>query len=318
MKFYKPWWKKPLSWALILSCLFHLSMFFIKFPSTQQSPKKEREMITFSLDDPKANLTKIKEQILMREMEKGQVVNTEQNGRKEKPKETRFLGKTDQTFDRQTVAATIASFKEAGKGKRDGVADAHQNETAAPKPMQAKKAAPQFGKLSLSDLALTKEQLPTNQVREQNRRELKEAAQGLERGKEGLSGFAQNNDYVEDVALGDMTALNTQEFKYFGFYDRIRKKLEQFWGQSLQEKAKSIYKTGRRIASGNDSITSLKVTLDDKGNILHVEIHSTSGIREFDDAAVESFNKAGPFPNPPRGMIRNGLAEIEWGFVVKS
>ncbi len=309
----KPWWKKPLSWALALSVLFHLGLLAIQFPQVVNPAKKERELITITLNDPQVNLTKIKEQILMREMEKGQVVNTEQNGRKEKPQNTRFLGKADQSFDRQTVAATVASFKEAGKGKHDGIANAKQDETTAPQ--KAKKAAPVLGKMSLSDLALAKADLPTNQVRKQER---KEAAQGLERGKEGLSGFAANNDYVEDVALGDMTQLNTQEFKYFGFYDRIRQKLEQFWGQSLHDKAKAIYKTGRRMPAGVDSITSLKVTLDDKGNILHVEVHSTSGVREFDDAAIESFNKAGPFPNPPRGMIKDGLAEIEWGFVVKS
>ena len=39
---------------------------------------------------------------------------------------------------------------------------------------------------------------------------------------------------------------------------------------------------------------------------------------QLDDAAVESFNKAGPFPNPPLEMLKKGQAEIEWGFVVKA
>ena len=62
----------------------------------------------------------------------------------------------------------------------------------------------------------------------------------------------------------------------------------------------------------------VKVLLDSKGNIVDVMIQSTSGISELDEAAVESFNQAGPFPNPPKGMIQNGRALIEWGFVVKS
>jgi len=49
-----------------------------------------------------------------------------------------------------------------------------------------------------------------------------------------------------------------------------------------------------------------------------VRIIGTSGIKELDDAAIESFNEAGPFPNPPKGMIRNGRVTLEWGFVVKS
>jgi len=42
-------------------------------------------------------------------------------------------------------------------------------------------------------------------------------------------------------------------------------------------------------------------------------------VKELDDAAIESFNKAGPFPNPPKDLISNsGTAIIKWGFVVKS
>jgi protein TonB len=64
-------------------------------------------------------------------------------------------------------------------------------------------------------------------------------------------------------------------------------------------------------------ITSLLVTIDAKGNITKVLLKSTSGINELDEAAIESFNKAGPFPNPPSGMLINGEATIEWGFVVR-
>ena len=57
--------------------------------------------------------------------------------------------------------------------------------------------------------------------------------------------------------------------------------------------------------------------MDSKGNIVDILIKSTSGIQELDEAAMESFNKAGPFPNPPSGMVKNGFATLEWGFVVK-
>ena len=140
---------------------------------------------------------------------------------------------------------------------------------------------------------------------------------GIEAGKLGQLGLARSNDYVEDVPLGDVTSLNTIEYKYFGFYNRIKQKLEQFWGRSLKEKADAIYRSGRRMPASADRITSVVVTIDAKGNIIDVAIASTSGMRELDEAAVESFNKAGPFPNPPKGMITNGVAKIEWGFVVK-
>jgi protein TonB len=128
----------------------------------------------------------------------------------------------------------------------------------------------------------------------------------------------QSNDYIDDLPLGDMTRVNTKEYRYFGFYDRIRKKLEQFWGSTLKKKARLLYKKGRRFPASVDRITSLKVTIDKKGNIIDIAIQGTSGVAELDEAAVESFNKAGPFPNPPSGLVKNGHADIEWGFVVKS
>jgi protein TonB len=114
-----------------------------------------------------------------------------------------------------------------------------------------------------------------------------------------------------------MTHLNTIEFKFYGFYHRIRQKLEQYWGNSLREKADLLAKQGRRIASDVDKITSLSIHIDTRGNIVKIMLRSTSGVKELDDAAIESFNKAGPFPNPPQGMMKDGVAVIEWGFVVK-
>ena len=42
-------------------------------------------------------------------------------------------------------------------------------------------------------------------------------------------------------------------------------------------------------------------------------------MRELDDAAVEAFRQAAPFPNPPKGLIEtDGTIKIRWNFVVES
>ena len=64
------------------------------------------------------------------------------------------------------------------------------------------------------------------------------ASKGLRNGSRGKTGLAKNNDFVEDLPLGDMTNMNTIEYKYYGFYHRIRQKLEQYWGRNLREKAR--------------------------------------------------------------------------------
>lgn len=230
---------------------------------------------------------------------KRQIVETQIVKNKLPPKETRFLGKVDQSFNKQAITKKIGSFKLAGVGNKTGL-DLN------------KKILKSKTKMNLKDLSI----LQPPSVLKKKAKQAK-LVLGIEAGKLGQLGLARSNDYVEDVPLGDVTSLNTIEYKYFGFYNRIKQKLEQFWGRSLKEKADAIYRSGRRMPASADRITSVVVTIDAKGNIIDVTIASTSGMRELDEAAVESFNKAGPFPNPPKGMITNGVAKIEWGFVVK-
>jgi TonB family protein len=129
---------------------------------------------------------------------------------------------------------------------------------------------------------------------------------------------SSSNDHLEDVPLGDVTQLNTVEYKYYGFYHRIRQKLEQFWGRNIHEKAQEFLQGGRYLASGENLITSLRITLDAEGEIIGITLMGTSGVKELDDAAIDSFNEAGPFPNPPKDLLVNGKVTIEWGFVVQT
>ena len=124
------------------------------------------------------------------------------------------------------------------------------------------------------------------------------------------------NDYVEQVPLGDLTYLNTAQYKYYGFFYRIRQRLEQYWGKSLEEKVAGLMKLGRRIKSGENLITTLIVILSEVGEILTILIKGSSGVQELDDAAKTSFMAAGPFPHPPKGLVHQGRVKIEWGFVV--
>lgn len=273
-------------------------------------------------------LKAIKEAALSR-----QIVANENNGRNERPANSRFAGEKDQTFDRQTIARTNGSFKEAGLGAKTGLAEAKSLEPSAA-PVPAKKQPMPSNKpvlkkpLSLSDLGgyelaqVAKEHEAQKEAEASAMKELEAKANsqalGIEKGAAGKTGLAQNNDFVEDVPLGDMTNLNTTEFKYYGFYHRIRQQLEQHWGSSIKDKAKNLYRSGRRMPASENLITAVTVILNDKGNIVDIKIEGTSGVRELDQAAIESFNKAGPFPNPPKGLLVGGRATIQWGFVVKS
>lgn len=127
------------------------------------------------------------------------------------------------------------------------------------------------------------------------------------------------NDFLKDVANGAQTLLNTKEFAYFSFYQRVRLQLEQFWEPGLQQKITKMLSKGRRIASEQDHSTRLMVILNTEGSIEKIQIESTSGYLDLDEAAIEAFNKAGPFPNPPKGMRdSDGYVRVAWEFVLRS
>jgi len=276
-----PWIKRRsfYSFLLILVLTVHTIFLLLQIQFKEISEVPERKPL----------VVKIEDQLLKN---KRQIVTSEDSDVREK-KDNAYLSDKDRSFDRQTRAAKVAPFKTG-------------ESSAGAKKSGAKK-------VSLSDLG--------SQVGEDP---FKEAAKEYTKKKNGhgdnrmAQEESSNNDFLNDVPVGDATNLNTVEYKYYGFYHRIKLKLEQFWGRTLYDKAEQMAESGRRLPSSEEMMTSLQVTLNDKGEVVSVKIIGTSGIKELDDAAIESFNEAGPFPNPPKGMIRNGRVTLEWGFVVKS
>ncbi len=329
---------QKISYSLVFSLVLHVGFFAFTVkkiaPSMSVNPS---QMIAASEKSNSIKLDSIKfispKQLkAIKAAQNRQIVANETNGKNERPANSRFLGEKDQTFDRQTMARINGAFKEAGQGKKSGsetsLAQTEPKAAPAPKKITERHPKPLRKPLSLSDLGGFKmaeiEKMQDdaketfNEMTKKMDQENRAAALGAEKGKTGATGLAQNSDFVEEMPLGDMTNLNTTEFKYYGFYHRIRQKLEQHWGTSIKDKAKNLYRSGRRMPASENLITSVTVTLDERGQIVDMQIEGTSGVRELDQAAIESFNKAGPFPNPPKGLLVGGRATIQWGFVVKS
>jgi protein TonB len=126
-------------------------------------------------------------------------------------------------------------------------------------------------------------------------------------------------DHVKGVQETETTALNTREFIYFSYYQRIRDQLERAWRPLLQNQLARLFRTGRNPASNMEHVTRTVVTLDSKGEVIRVQVLEESGTRDLDDAAIRAFNEAGPFPNPPRGLVEEtGQVKIQWQFVLRT
>jgi len=126
-------------------------------------------------------------------------------------------------------------------------------------------------------------------------------------------------EYIKGLKESEATALNTREFIFYGYFQRIRTQLDQAWQPLIRSQVASLFQRGRRLASEMDYLTRALVVLNDKGEVVEVQVLEESGARPLDDAAVKAFNKAGPFPNPPHGIMdADGTVKIRWDFILRT
>lgn len=284
-------WVQRKSFFPLLLCLMlflHLGTLLLRMKIFDESKiiniedKKSEKPIVINIDPESFKLNK-------------QIVQSEDGESRNEVTKGAYLSDKTRTFDRQTRSRNVDVFKGARRSESAG---------------SPGKVSPK--NLKFSDLGA---QIADNPFK-QAAKDYNNAKNG--NGKRNIAGqVSSTNDYIEDIPLGDMTNLNTVEYKYYGFYHRIRQKLEQFWGRSIQEKAAQLFKRGSRVPASEDLITALQITLDHQGEVVAIKVLGTSGVKELDDAAIESFNEAGPFPNPPKELIVDGKVTLEWGFVVK-
>lgn len=110
-----------------------------------------------------------------------------------------------------------------------------------------------------------------------------------------ISGAPQND--LLNERLDDRVSLNTREYLYAGYLERIRRLVNYYWEQNIDNlpsstpMAKSAYTTG------------VQVVLDSHGALEIIEVVAPSGSEPLDDCVVRAFKVAGPFPNPPAGLV---------------
>ncbi len=117
-------------------------------------------------------------------------------------------------------------------------------------------------------------------------------------------------DHLEGVDVGEGTYLNTREWRYAGFFNRVKQSVSTHWDPNAAARTRDP--TGERYLY-KDRVTWLAVTLDAHGALTDAHVVRTSGVDFLDRAAVEAFQKAQPFMNPPSGLA-DGSGEIKFTF----
>ncbi len=297
--------------SLALHLMLVLSFQFLNSKLT--SIKKDQVEITF-VDQKNETLNPPQAQQQPIDKLKKQIVETDENqANLQKNTKAHYLSAKDHTVDRETIAKLAQQFKNTDKNKPVEKARPLSKKEKSHETIKADQ------KLLENDLFGQKFNAYSSLEKQQDRQQnLNDSELNNLQNKNGEESTA--TDRVDGVQNSLKTALNTREYKYYGYYQRIKTQLNQFWQPQVREKVTRLMTQGRTIASdSNNKITKLIIVLNDTGTLVKVQVLSESGVRDLDDAAVEAFRQAAPFPNPPRGMIESdGTIKIRWDFVVES
>lgn len=302
---------------LILSFAIHALLVLLAFFLPQIFPHHQSEVVEMSFvekpETPPPAVSKVPTPV---PLETKQVVEQDEKPRNQEiPKDAKFLSAHNQVVKKQTVAKNLGEFKNLNDK------NAQAGEGGSPEKLKQMDLKPKLDFTKLADKKIQEERqleksLDEQALRSQEKQDRQVEAAAQKPGQGGAQ-TSQTTDYLKDIDQGMQTLLSTREFVYYSFYARIRRQLNQHWSGKVREKVSKIFKEGRSIASSEDKVTKLLITLDRRGQLVRVQVLNDSGVRDLDDAAVESFKEAAPFPNPPKGIVDpDGTIQIRWDFIL--
>lgn len=254
----------------------------------QSSP--EENIQTLPTPEPKTKVKNIQQQIVQTEEE---LANNkiDQN--------TRFLSAKNNVVEKETIAKNVGQFKNA---EAQQVQEIEKQFKESQKSTESKLFDTGF---SVYDRMNQREDFKQQAIKEKINKNSKNV------------GDSATNDHIENKDTSLKTQLNTREYLYYGYHKRIRTQLDQWYESKLRQQIKLALSKGRNLAAVENKRTQLLIILNDRGDLVKVQVLGLSGVRELDDAAIETFKKAAPFPNPPKGMVEpDGTIKVRWDFVL--
>ena len=274
--------KKKFILFICLSLLLHILTFIIPWPKSQ--PKEEPQKI-FIVDSSELS-----------DREKAQIVDDTNSANKKTPDKADFMSKSDNSAEEETKAQASAKTENRDESYSPPSPPKNQSPETKPIPETTPKKP-----LKLSDFGLMVRKSPLKNKPQQSPARMP----------------SSTDDYLPSVKEGAHTSLNTREFKFYSYFERIKERLRMHWEPELRRRVSQLYELHQTLPD-HDLITKLTIILNKNGELSKIAIVKNSGYQEIDGAAVKAFELAAPFPNPPSGMIEDGNVYLTWSFVLET
>jgi outer membrane biosynthesis protein TonB len=306
--------------ALLINPIVFMLMVFSAVWTMQHAPGHLKELADRLMAD-----RKVAEARAEKEKTRGIVVTILPPPEKqEPPKDAKYLAQFDSKVEREQKARARVQPKEkpggATRGKpAPGQRVATVEKPPAPGPTQEqdtlkpelKPATVHFGPNGRSVLFQRGASGSQPVAASTTAEEMASASRNLG----GTDVFVSDDALIGVRATGDKTMLNTRQFRYWDFFQRVRDAVKKQWHPNEVYSRRDPYWT---IYQRQNRLTVLRVSLDKEGNVEALARVRRSGLDFLDEEAVRAFSSAGPFVNPPRGLVdESGRIVFDFGFYLE-
>ena len=290
---------------LLFSLLLHVGLLtLVRLQVPVDDGISQRKVIKISLLQPEPKPIEIAKEEEKPPPEMKQVVDLPPDENAEEPDDADYLSETNHKTEKETVSkhqrpTDIPSHELFPGDKPKDQPQQQQPEQQAkndPPPLDEGEGPPK----NLKDINLIPD-LPT-------------MLKNLEAPEEpGERGGAPSNDAIVGVEEGEGTFLNTKEFKYASFFNRVKRDVTRVWNPMPDWQREDP--TGQ-LYGHIQKKTLLRVVLDGEGTVVDVKVARSSTIEFLDKAAVNAFWNCRQFPNPPKGLVVDNKVDFYFGFMV--
>jgi TonB family protein len=242
----------------------------------------------------------------------GQVVNAAEAGDDERPADAQFLSNRNQSVASQTRARQVSRGNP--NQPQQAPQPAYPGRPSAP-------TAPSDPAL-LAGLLLRDRGLPLEAAGEEARDQAPpnrgvsplELSPSYAAMSDALGGAGL--DHLRGLDEGEQSLLSTARWRHAPFFQRVKEQVEQYWHPNV---AFLRHDPGGHVYGYRDRETVVRVVLHADGRLERAYVIRPSGAFFLDDEALQSIEKAAPFPNPPRGLVdeNNQRIVFTFGFTVE-
>lgn len=130
-------------------------------------------------------------------------------------------------------------------------------------------------------------------------------------------GGSSISERIPGVEEGAFTALNTDQLTYYTFFARVNEQMRNRWVSMIREYVYSLSQEEFEKLSRNEKETVVEIILSQSGEYVRSILHRSSKVRPLDEAAIQAFQMAAPFLNPPKGLVEaDGFIHLKYLFTI--